>query len=176
MTREDMFHKLTLRYEELVCKYADKNVPDKQFFEELCCSIYSGDEFYEPEEPIKLDNDYCFKYRGYEFELTPCTMLINKAQVLETADAFKHGRVRGIFTDRYVCWMFGHKDSDGKTLKEYLEDNPDETEQSHSWSREIYLVPGAWSWGAEFDCDPGCEVNKLILDEIDKFLKQNPDL
>lgn len=179
MTRDEMFHKLILRHEELVCKYADKNITDKQFFEELCCSIYSGDEYKEleePEEQIKLDNDSCFKYKGYTFKLTPCTMLTNKAQVLETADAFERGKARGIFTDRYVCWMFGHKDDEGHTLEEYLELNPIETEENNCWEPRIYLVPNAWAWSAEYSCNPGDNVEDFILEYIDKFLKQNPDL
>lgn len=171
MTRDEMFHKLTLRHEELVCKYADKNVTDKQFFEELCCSIYAGDEFKEPEKKkktIKLDNDCGFEYKGYTFKLTPCTMLSSKQQVIDTAGEFLCGGVRGIFTDRYVCWMYEHKDDDGYTKEEC--DEPD------CWSSKVYLVPGAWAWGAEFDCNPGYEVDKIILDKIDEFLKLNPDL
>lgn len=169
MTRDDMFHALTLRYEELVCKYADKNVTDEQFFNELCCSVYAGDEFKESEsELIKLDDDYNFKYKGYTFELTPCTMLNRKQQVLDIADMFRQGRAKGIFTDRYVCWMFGHKDDEGHTKEESLYPN--------DWVPDVYLVPGAWAWGAEYDCNPGDTVNKLILEKIDEFLKQNPDL
>lgn len=176
MTRDEMFHKLTLRYEELVCKYADKNITDRQFFEELCCSVYAGDEFKKPREHIKLDNDSCFKYKGYTFELTACTMLTNEAQVIDTAGEFISGRTKPIFTDRYVCWMLGHKDEDGRTLEEYLELNPDETKENNCWISKTYLVPNAWAWGAEFDCNPGNNVDNLILDKIDEFLEKNPDL
>lgn len=168
MTRDEMFHKLTLRYEELVCKYADKNITDEQFFDDLCCLVYAGDEFKKEEKPIKLDEDCNFKYKGYTFELTPCTMLNSKQQVLDTADEFRQGGTKGIFTDRYVCWIFGHKDNEGHTKEESL--YPDD------WAPNVYLVPGAWAWGALFDCIPGAEIQDLILEKIDEFLKQNPDL
>ena len=175
ITRDEMFHKLTLRYEELVCKYADKNVTDKQFFEELTCSVYAGDEL-RTTAPITLDEDYSFKYKGYVFELTPCTILSCKQDVLDAADEFRRGGANPVFTDRYVCWMYGHKDTNGHTLEEYLELNTNETKQNNYWVPRPYLVPDAWAWGAESDCNPGDTVDKLILDKIDEFLKQNPDL
>ena len=167
MNRDEMWHAACERFESWACKYTDKNVTDKQFFEELCCSIYSGDELKKAETTksvIKLDEDCCFKYKGYKFELTPCTMLASKQEVLDTAKLFLCDGTKGIFTDRYVCWMTGHRDNDGHT-KDF-----------NCFTPIVYLVPGAWAYGAEYDCQPGEKVDELILDAIDKFLEQSPNL
>lgn len=164
MTRDEMWHEACKRFESWACMYADKNVTDKQFFEELCCSVYAGEEF---EKPV-LNEDLCFKYKGYWFECIPCTALATKEQVLDAAEAFKCNTSKGIFTDRCVCWMRGHKDEEGKTKEQ--SNDPD------NWTGCIYLVPDAWVWGATFYCIPGTPVDDLILKNIDKFLEQNPDL
>lgn len=178
MNRDEMWHAACERFESWACKYADKNVTDQQFFEELCCSIYSGDELKvaKPKLTIKLDEDCCFEYKGYTFELTPCTMLTSKQEVLDTAKEFLCGGTRGIFTDRYVCWMTGHRDDNGYTKEEYLKLCPGETAKENTFAPKIYLVPGAWAYGAEFDCNPGDLVQDIILEYIDEFLEQNPNL
>ena len=48
---------------------------------------------------IKLDKNCNFEYKGYSFELTPCTMLTSKQEVLDTAALFIQGGVKGIFTE-----------------------------------------------------------------------------
>lgn len=58
--------------------------------------------------------------------------------------------------------MRGHKDCYGHTKEEL-----DEPEY---WAPVIYLVPGAWSWGAESDLRVGAEVDPIILEIIDRFL------
>lgn len=93
----------------------------------------------EKEQPV-LDQDLCFSYRGYQFELSSCNNI----------------------TDRYVCWMYGHKDHLGHTKEEV-----DELEY---FAPSVYLVPGAWSWGAESYLRVGAEVDPIILEAIDKFL------
>lgn len=178
MTRDEMFHKLVLRYEELICKYTDKNVTDEQFFNELCCSVYAGDEFEESKEIIKLNEALRFKYKGYDCELSSCNSIINISQIMGLNDrADIHKRFpQGIFTDRYICWIYGHRDYEGRTLEKYIEEFPNETEQDNNWDCRIYLVPKAWAYGAEYDCRPGETVQDIILESIDEFLKQNPDL
>jgi len=173
ITITDILNRLERKVQ--VIKAAIENRDVSRLREECVCSLICGDEYIITDAPV-LDNDFGFEYKGYKFELTPCTMLVSKQQVLDTADEFRRGGTRAIFTDRYVCWMFGHKDNDGHTLKEYLKLNQNETEQNNCWVQELYLVPDAWAWGAESDCNPGDAVDKLILDKIDEFLEKNPDL
>ena len=138
-----------------------------------CSSMYSSEkdmptveeeeeEEEEEEQPV-LDPDLCFSYRGYQFELSSCNNITCRDQIMGlTYDNIKHRFPHGIFTDRYVCWMHGHKDCEGHT-KEELE-NPE------FFAPNIYLVPEAWSWGAESDLKPGLKVTLDILEMIDKFL------
>lgn len=138
-----------------------------------CSSMYNSEkdipavkeeeEKEEKEQPV-LDQDFCFNYRGYQFELSACNNITCRDQIIGlTYDNIKQQFPNGIFTDRYVCWMHGHKDCEGHT-KEELE-NPE------FFAPNIYLVPGAWSWGAECDLQPGVEVSTLVLKGIDKFLE-----
>ena len=115
------------------------------------------------EHPV-LDPDLCFSYRGYKFELSSCNNIINKEQILDVTDEnFRERFPYGSFTDRYVCWMQGHKNCDGYTKEE--------SDEPEYWAPEIYLVPGAWSWGAENDLRVCAEVDPIILEAIDKFLE-----
>lgn len=131
----------------------------------VCSSIYSCEDDIPKDEPEPiLDENLCFKYKGYEFELSSCTILTNKEQMLGLSnDNFKQRFPHGVFTDRYVCWIYGHRDSEGYTKEE--SDEPD------YWIPEIYLVPYAWSFGASTDLKVGSKVDKQILTNIDKFLE-----
>ena len=130
-----------------------------------CSSMYSSEKYMpaEKEHPV-LDPDLCFSYRGYKFELSSCNIISTKEQILDITDEnFRERFPYGSFTDRYVCWMQGHKDCDGYTKEE--------SDEPEYWAPEIYLVPGAWSWGAESDLRVCAEVDPIILEAIDKFLE-----
>lgn len=45
MDKYEMWKAACARFEQWAHIYADKNVTAEQFFNELCCSVYSGDEF-----------------------------------------------------------------------------------------------------------------------------------
>ena len=132
---------------------------------DTCSSMYSCEKDIPTvkEHPV-LDQDLCFSYRGYKFELSACNNITNKKQILDVTDEnFRERFPYGSFTDRYVCWMHGHKDCDGHTKEE--------SDAPEYWAPEIYLVPGAWSWGAENDLGVCAEVDPIILEAIDKFLE-----
>lgn len=144
------------------------NKDDDSIASNVCSSMYSCEKYIpvvkeeEKEHPV-LDQDLCFNYRGYQFELSACNNITNKNQIIGLTDEnFKQQFPNGIFTDRYVCWMYGHKDYLGHT-KDYVDDPED-------WAPSVYLVPEAWSWGAESDLKPGLEVTLDMLEMIDKFL------
>ena len=132
-----------------------------------CSSMYSSEKDIpavkeEKEQPV-LDQDLCFSYRGYQFELSSCNNITNKAQILGlTNENLKERFPNGIFTDRYVCWMYGHKDCEGHTKEE--------VDEPEYFAPEVYLVSEAWSWGAESDLKPGLKVTLDMLEMIDKFL------
>lgn len=131
----------------------------------VCSSMYSCEKDIPAvkEHPV-LDLDLCFSYRGYKFELSACNIISTKEQMLGlTNENFKQQFPHGVFTDRYVCWMQGHKNCDGYTKEE--------SDEPECWAPEIYLVPGAWSWGAETDLRVCAEVDPVILEAIDKFLE-----
>ena len=131
-----------------------------------CSSMYSSEKdipTVEEEHPV-LDMDLCFSYRGYRFELSACSIISTKEQMLNlTNENFKERFPHGVFTDRYVCWMQGHKDHLGHTK--------DDVDDPEDWIPELYLVPGAWSWGAGIDLRVCAEVDPFILKAIDKFLE-----
>ena len=132
-----------------------------------CSSMYSSEKDIpavkeEKEHPV-LDQDLCFSYRGYQFELSACNIITTREQMLGlTNENFKQQFPNGVFTDRYVCWMQGHKDCEGHTKEE--------VDEPEYFAPEVYLVPGAWSWGAESDLRVCAEVDPIILEAIDKFL------
>ena len=89
---------------------------------------------------------------------------LNYNQIIGTTDEnFRERFPHGVFTDRYVCWMYGHKDCEGHTKEEV--DDPE------YFAPNIYLVPDAWSYGTDDDLKPGVEVDPIILEGIDKFLE-----
>ena len=130
-----------------------------------CSSMYSSEKDIPAvkEHPV-LDPDLCFSYRGYQFELSACNIISTKEQMLDLTNAnFMQQFPHGVFTDRYVCWMHGHKDAERHTKEE--------SDEPEYWTPEVYLVPGAWSWGAESDLRVCAEVDPIILEAIDKFLE-----
>lgn len=165
LIKEDLFKKAQERFNSWAKMYSDPNVTAKQMYEDMSCSCYSGDiEADTEEEHPVLDIDLCFKYKGYQFELSSCNNITNKAQILGLTDENIDERFPyGMFSDRYVCWMYGHKDIEGHTQEE--SDEPEYLAPS------VYLVPEAWSWGAGFDLVQGREVDKYVLEGIDKFLE-----
>lgn len=135
-----------------------------------CSSMYSSEKDIpalkekeeEKEQPV-LDPDLCFSYRGYQFELSSCNNITCRDQIIDLTDEnFREQFPNGIFTDRYVCWMYGHKDAEGHTKEE--------SDYPGCWAPVVYLVPEAWSWGAESDLKPGLKVTLDMLEMIDKFL------
>ena len=133
-----------------------------------CSSMYSCEKDIpavkeEKEQPV-LDQNLCFKYKGYDFELSSCNNITNRDQIVDlTYENIKSRFPNGIFSDRYVCWIWGHKDCEGHTKEESYD--------PENWVPDIYLVPDAWSWGADDDLKPGIEVSQFILEGIDKFLE-----
>lgn len=133
-----------------------------------CSSMYSSEKYMpkveeEKEQPV-LDQDLCFSYRGYQFELSSCNNITHRNQIVGlTMENLKERFPNGIFTDRYVCWMYGHKDCEGHTKEE--------VDEPEYFAPLVYLVPEAWSWGAESDLKPGLKVTLDMLDLIDKFLE-----
>lgn len=166
MTKEELFNKAQERFNSWAKMYSDPNVTVQQMYEDMACSCYSGcmkDDLSTNSKPV-IDQDLCFKYKGYDFELSSCNNIICKDQIVGLTDENLNERFpHGIFTDRYVCWMYGHKDIEGKTKEE--------VDEPEYFAPEIYLVPDAWSWGAEDDLRPGYEVNPLMLAAINNFLE-----
>ena len=165
MTKEELFNKAQERFNSWAKMYSDPNVTVQQMYEDMTCSCYSGDVNYDKinnGKPV-LDRDLCFKYKGYNFELSSCNNITRKDQIIGVTDEnFREQFPYGVLTDRYVCWMYGHKDIEGKTKEE--------SDEPVYWAPEVYLLP-TWSWGAEFDLQPGAEVSTIILEGIDKFLE-----
>lgn len=147
--------------------------------DEAASSLICGDEVINDDSKVPvLDGNLSFKYKGFDCELSSCNAVIKLNQLIGNMDreAVRDKFPNGIFTDRYVCWLWGTKDSDGHTLDEYLERNPKESEDDNCWAPEVYLVPKAWAWGADPDLKPGETVEKIILTGIDEFLKENPNI
>lgn len=165
LTKEELFKKAQERFSSWAKMYSNPEVTAQQMYEDMSCSCYSGslaDDF-KTDKPV-LDQNLSFKYKGYQFELSSCNNITHRDQIIGlTMENIKERFPKGIFSDRYVCWMWGHKDSEGHTKGEI--DYPD------CWAPEIYLVPEAWSWGTDDYLRPGTEVDRFILEGIDKFLE-----
>lgn len=165
LTKEELFKKAQERFSSWAKMYSDPEVTAQQMYEDMSCSCYSGSQAddFKTDKPV-LDKNFCFSYKGYDFELASCNNITCKDQIIGlTMENIKERFPHGIFSDRYVCWMFGHKDAEGLTKEE--SDYPD------YWAPEVYLVPEAWSWGASDDLNPGAEVSTIILEGIDEFLE-----
>ena len=144
------------------------NKDDDSIVCNTCSSMYSSEKYIptveeeEKEQPV-LDQDLCFSYKGYQFELSSCNNITCRYQIIDLTDEnFREQFPNGIFTDRYVCWMYGHKDCEGHTKEE--------VDEPEYFAPSVYLVPEAWSWGAESDLKPGLKVTLDMLEMIDKFL------
>ena len=166
LTKEELLNKAQERFNAWIRMYGDSNVTAEQMYEDMTCSIFTGDVNYDKinnDKPV-LGQDLCFKYKGYDFELSSCNGITNRNQIVDlTYENIKSRFPNGIFSDRYVCWILGHKDCEGHTKEESYD--------PENWVPEIYLVPDAWSWGADDDLKPGVEVNTFVLEGIDKFLE-----
>ena len=145
--------------------YSNPEVTAQQMYEDMACSCYSGSQAdnFKTDKPV-LDQNLSFEYKGNQFALTSCNNITNKDQIIGlTMENVRERFPNGIFSDKYVCWMYGHKDFEGHT-KDYVDDPED-------WAPEIYLIPYAWSWGVENDLRVYAEVDPIILEAIDKFLE-----
>ena len=165
LTKEELFKKAQERFSSWAKMYSNPEVTVQQMYEDMSCSCYSGNQTddFKTYKPV-LDQNLSFEYKGYKFELSSCNNITHRNQIIDlTMESIRERFPKGIFSDRYVCWMFGHKDSEGYTKEE--SDYPD------CWVPNIYLVPEAWSWGADDYLKSCVEVNGLILEGIDKFLE-----
>lgn len=165
LTKEELFKKAQERFSSWAKMYSDPEVTAQQMYEDMACSCYSGNQAddFKTDKPV-LDQNLSFEYKGYKFKLSSCNNITHKDQIIGlTMENIRERFPNGIFSDRYVCWMFGHKDHLGHT-KDYVDD-PDD------WAPSIYLVPEAWSWGADDYLKPGLAVNPFVLKDIDKFLE-----
>lgn len=165
LTKEELFKKAQERFSSWARMYANPDVTAEQMYEDMSCSCYSGDINWDMETdgiPV-LDQDLHFKYKGYDFELSSCNNITHRNDIVGlTMENLKERFPNGIFTDRYVCWMYGHKDCEGHTKEE--------VDEPEYFAPVVYLVPEAWSWGAESDLKPGLKVTLDMLEMIDKFL------
>ena len=71
LSKQEMWNAATDRYIHIHKLYNNPDVSAESMFEELCCSIYGGDEWNEtePEQPVKISVNE-FKYRGVIFRVT----------------------------------------------------------------------------------------------------------
>ena len=165
LTKEELLNKAQERFNAWIRMYGDSNVTAEQMYEDMTCSIFTGDVNYDKinnDKPV-LNQDLCFKYKGYDFELSSCNNITCRDQIIGLTDEnFRERFPYGTLTDRYVCWIWGHKDCEGHTKEESYD--------PENWVPDVYLVPEAWSWGAESDLKPGLEVTLDMLEMIDKFL------
>ena len=164
LTKEELFKKAQERFSSWAKMYSNPEVTAQQMYEDMACSCYSGSQAddFKTNKPV-LDKNLRFEYKGYKFELASCNNITCKDQIIGlTMENIKERFPYGIFSDRYVCWMWGHKDCEGHTKEEV--DNPE------FFAPNVYLVPDAWSWGAENDLRVCAEVDPIILEAIDKFL------
>ena len=165
LTKEELFKKAQERFNSWAKMYSNPEVTAQQMYEDMACSCYSGSQAdnFKANKPV-LDKNLSFEYKGYKFKLTSCNNITSKEQIVGlTMENIKERFPNGIFSDRYVCWMYGHKDCEGHIKEE--SDFPD------AWAPEVYLVPEAWSWDADYELEPGDEVSKYVLEGIDKFLE-----
>lgn len=165
LTEEELFKKTLEGFSSWAKMYSNPEVTAQQMCEDMSCSCYSGSQAddFKTDKPV-LDQNLSFEYKGYKFELASCNNITCRNQIIGlTMENIKERFPNGIFSDRYVCWMYGHKDCEGQTKEE--SDYPED------WAPEVYLVTEAWSWGADDDLKPGLEVNTFILKDIDKFLE-----
>lgn len=164
LTKEELFKKAQERFSSWAKMYSDPNVSAQQMYEDMASSCYSGCMKDDSKNVPILDEALCFRYKGYDFELSSCNFITCKEQIIDTTDEnFRERFPHGVFTDRYVCWMYGHKDCVGHTKEE--------VDEPEYFAPLVYLVPEAWSWGAESDLKPGLKVTLDMLDLIDKFLE-----
>lgn len=165
LTKEELFKKAQERFSSWAKMYSDPEVTAQQMYEDMSCSCYSGGQTDDSktDRPV-LDQNLNFEYKGYKFELTSCTNITHRSQIVGlTMENIIERFPKGIFSDRYVCWMFGHKD--------YLGHTKDDVDDPEDWASEVYLVPEAWSWGVDDYLKPGVAVDSYILEGIDKFLE-----
>lgn len=165
LTKEELFKKAQERFSSWAKMYSNPEVTAQQMYEDMACSCYSGSQVddFKTNKPV-LDKNLSFEYKGYKFELSSCNNITCKDQIIGVTDEnFREQFPYGVLTDRYVCWMSGHKDAEGLTKEE--------ADYPICWAPEVYLVPEAWSWGASDDLNPGAEVSTIILEGIDKFLE-----
>ena len=165
LTKEELFKKAQERFSSWAKMYSNPEVTAQQMYEDMSCSCYSGSQAddFKTDKPV-LDKNLSFEYKGYTFILSSCNNITCKDQIIGVTDEnFRKQFPYGVLTDRYVCWMFGHKDAEGLTKEE--------SDYPICWAPEVYLVPEAWSWGASDDLNPGAEVSTIILEGIDKFLE-----
>ena len=165
LTKEELFKKAQERFSSWAKMYSNPEVTAQQMYEDMACSCYSGSQAdaFKTNKPV-LDQDFCFSYKGYDFELSSCNSITCRNQIVGlTMENIKERFPNGIFSDKYVCWMYGHKDCEGHTKEEL--------DCSQDWAPEVYLVPEAWAWGTCDNLKPGAEVSTVILEGIDKFLE-----
>ena len=165
LTKEELFKKAQERFSSWAKMYSNPEVTAQQMYEDMACSCYSGSQAgdFKTDKPA-LDKNLSFEYKGYTFILSSCNNITCKYQIIGlTKENIKERFPHGIFSDRYVCWMWGHKDCEGHTKEE--------SDYPQDWVPEVYLVPEAWSWGADDDLKPGTDVSTIILEGIDKFLE-----
>lgn len=131
----------------------------------MVCGLMTEDDF-----PPVLDDSCAFKYKGYHCWLSSCNAFTNKEQVFWTAAAWRNGEHIGVFEDKYVCFILGKRNLDGLTYDEMKTE-----EDKDCWCAETYLLP-TFLWGAEYDMRPGKTVDELIIETLDKFLSEHPNI
>jgi len=120
----------------------------------MVCSLMTEDDL-----PPVLDKNMCFKYKGYKCWLSSCNAFTNREQAEQTVAKWNKGDYVPVFEDKYVCFLEGHYDENGLTYSE-----------ASTWSPVIHIIPG-YMWNAEEDMVEGKEVDPIVLDRIDQYIK-----
>ena len=154
ITKSDLLDKAQGRFREWIDMYADSYISIEQMYEDMSCSIYTGDPAWDFPDNAKTVQDsdirYHYKYDGN------CYFIVDGIEI-EVYDlrSMREAQYAGKETYTDVCVLFiSYTDSDGNLMG--------------------HLIPDAWLYGSTSKAfEEGAKVHQGFIDVARKYIKKH---
>lgn len=153
VTKEDLLHAVQNRLMQCTKMFWDPDTTVQQMYEDLSCSIFSGDPEYDFPDKVKAEQDFaiCYQYKDGN-----CSFMIDgiEVEVQDLRSMRESPRVgKELYAD--VCVLtISYTEEDGMYM--------------------YHVVPDAWLYGSTSDdFNEGMPVHQEFIDAARDYIKIN---
>lgn len=153
ITKDKLFEKVQKRFQFFIMVYTDNNLSAQDMYEEMSCSMVSGNPEHDFPDEVKAEQDSTIRY---QYRDGNCYFIIDDIEVeVQDLRSMRKSPCVGKETYANVCVLtISYTDEDGMYM--------------------YHVVPDAWLYGSmSHDFDEGEPVHDQFIAAARKYIKEH---